>query len=216
LISTPVSKEVIVSRKYVSSALLALLLVTLFAGPASADDKKSIKALQERLQKVQQSQMAVQQEKNQLTAEKTEAEQKAAAAKGELERMRGIVRHDLDASRDENKKLKLRLAELEQQLGESRQQLRQAEETGRQKQLSGQRELDQRTQALAQCGQKNQALLALNADLLAHYEKAVGSGGWLSGRSLTQLDRVRAENESSACRDRLDEYKVASPVVPSN
>ena len=200
---------------------LAVSLVLSIAGSAlAADDKKAVRAQQERIQRMQQAQQALEQEKNQLSVEKTEMEQRLGAVKMELERAHSSnARREnadlntLKTTRADKDVLTGRVAELERQLADSRQKLQasiDADVLGRKTLLATQGELNQRSKNLTTCETQNQGLYKLNTDLLLRYEKAANSGGGF----FTQIERVRLENEGTGYRDQLDELQVKASAKP--
>jgi chromosome segregation ATPase len=205
--------------------LVFCLVLSVATSALAAEDKKIAKAQQERIQRMQQVQQALEQEKGRLSAEKSDMERQLGTVKTELERARSTTRREaaelkeLKTVRADKDALAGRLAELERQLAEFRQKLQasaDADVLEHKTLLAAQRELDHRSKGLASCEKQNQGLYKLNTDLLFRYEKALSSGSFLHGDILAQLDRVRLENEGTSYRDKLDELQVKGAVKPQN
>lgn len=220
---------------------LGLWLLPALHGPAcAADDKRAaqaLRAMQERVQRLQQSQQALEQEKTQWAGEKQTLDGKLRAQKGELDRARAALeRAKAQSQRDalelqqaeglraDRQALTDKLAAAERQLAEAREQARAAAESTsqsdarmRQVLAAAQQDLEQRGKQLASCETLNQGLYRLNTDLLAQYVKSLSaSRGLMQGGPFTQLAQVRAENEASACQDKLDDLRVGQPGKPQN
>jgi DNA repair exonuclease SbcCD ATPase subunit len=201
--------------------LFLCLALTVATSALAAEDKKVAKAQQERIQRMQQAQQALEQEKSQLSAERTDMERKLGTVKTELDRALSTTRRgaaelkELKKVRADKDVLAGRLAELERQLAEFRQKLQasaDADVLERKTLLATKHELDQRSKMLVSCETQNQGLYKLNTDLLFRYEKAFNSPGLLNSGPFTQLDRVRMENEGTTFRDQLEELKVQVPA----
>lgn len=198
---------------------LATCLALSVAGTAFAvDDKKAAKAQQERIQRMQQAQQVLVQEKSQLNAEKSDMELQLGTVKTELEKARSSARREavelreLKKDRAEKDALVGRLAEIQRELIESRQKLQDSAVAGvldRKATLAAQREADQSSKNLISCEAQNQGLYKLNTNLLLQYERAFNYGGFLGSGFLTQLEGVRFENEVAGYRDQLDELKLS-------
>lgn len=194
---------------------LALCLV-LSAGAAAPDDKKVARAQQERIQRMQQAQQALEQEKTQLSADKADVERKLQSTRSDLERARALARKDaarqveIETLQKEKEGLLTQVATLGSDLAAARQKLQQADQSAvQQKQLlqSGQREFEVQNTALQSCERQNQGLYQLNTDLLARYEGAASQSKGLVGSLFNPFGQVRVENEGTAYRDQLDALK---------
>lgn len=199
-------------------------LVALAAASASAgDDKKIARAQMERMARMQQAQQALEAEKGQITAEKAEVEGQLKATKAELEkakaggRREAVLRKEVDSVQAEKAALSTKLADTEKALQDTRDKLQAALDASAQehrKLVSTQGTLDQRGQALSRCEGNNLSLYKLNTELLERYEKKSCTSALWSGGALTQLDRVKVENDGSAYRDKLDDLKVQKSPSP--
>jgi chromosome segregation ATPase len=210
--------------------LCGFLLTGLAPSTFAADDsKKVVKSLQERIQRMQQAQQGVEQEKAQLLTEKTDLERQLKLARGEADRARSQGKRDAAELKDmetlkaEKQGLVSRLAELEKQLekqlAEQKQSLAAASELNARRQgmlQAAQQEADQRSKSLASCEAMNAGLYKLNSELLERYAKAANPAGWRSGGVFTQLDKVRVENEAAVCQDKLDDLKLTPGNKPQN
>ena len=204
---------------FVARLLLGGVLLAAFASGAFAadDNKKVVKSLQDRIQRMQQAQQGVEQEKAQLLTEKTDLERQLKQARADADRAKAQGKRDAAELKDmetlkaEKEGLIGRLAEMEKQLAEQKQNLAAVSElsTRRQAMLqTAQQEMEQRNKSLASCETQNAGLYKLNTDLLERYARAASPGSWRSGGVFTQLDKVRVENEAAACQDKLDDLKL--------
>ncbi len=199
------------------AALMVLVMAVQLGTAHAADDKKS-KAQQDRIIKLQQAQQALEQEKSQLRDEKADAEKAVRSARGELERLRSQARKDaalVPALQSEVTALTGKLTLAEQALAKEREKLQtlqlaygQSQDQGRTSLRNTELQLAERSASLNTCEANNAGLYKLNTELLGMYEKAAATSGILGLGSLTQLRRVKLENEVAACADKLDDLRV--------
>jgi vacuolar-type H+-ATPase subunit I/STV1 len=200
-------------------AMFVMVFIVASLGTAHAADDKKSKAQQDRIAKLQQAQQVLEQEKTQLQADKADAEKVTKTARGELERIRTQGRKDasqVSMLQADLAALTGKLALSERTLSTEREKLQALQLAYSQLQdrsITSLRNVEQqltaRNASLNTCETSNTGLYKLNTDLLSLYEKAAAPPGLLRMGNLTQLSRVKVENEVTACLDKLDDLKVA-------
>jgi chromosome segregation ATPase len=186
--------------------LLALGLAWLSLGSVqAADDKKdkAARALAEKLQRAQQAQMQLQDEKNQLVSEKASLEKELVRLKADVSKLQTqLTRHSQEAKGAESEHQNALKQLNEQSVAASTQASQQLAQV--------RAELQRRTQSLQTCEAKNEGMYQLNTDLLNRYEKSVNpSAAWFSGGPLTKLAQVKLENEVTQLGDELQSLRLA-------
>jgi len=195
------------------SLLLALLLGTVLAVPAAAEDKKGnseqLRRLQSKLQAMQREQATLSEGKAEADKQLKESGDKLAAARASADaaqRQRRALDQELAAAHEESSAQAAKLAELEQSLAQAQAQVQStrlvlgaSEEMRRQ--LEGR--LNTREQELTTCGTKNESLHRLGVAAFKLYEeKSCGLGA--QADVLTRLKQVGAENMVDEYREKLD------------
>lgn len=193
---------------WIGLALLGLAGVT-----HAADEKKALRVLQDKVQRLQQQAQAAEQDRSRLETEKSETQAQLQKAQAESAQLRGAVQKaaalqkQLDTLNATQDGLTRRLAESEEKFKELQGRHEQELAKGRQLQAElkeRQENLAQRLTALQTCEDKNQALFRLNTDLLGRYEQSYKAASLLRGGLLARLDQVCLENQVAATRDQLD------------
>lgn len=207
--------------------LVAALACVCVTSVWADDDKKTIRSQMERIQRMQQTQQSLEEEKGLLTAEKMAMETKLKTAESELSKAmagskrEGALRRESNALRAEKAQLleKMTAAQSEHDkiVTDLRAELAAAKEESaqlKQKLATTESGLSQHVKALTTCEANNQGLYKLNTSLLEQYEKRTCTSEWLMGGTFTQLGRVKAENNRETFQDKLDELRV-TPVTRS-
>lgn len=202
----------------VRALALMIIVIATQAGTVHAADDKKLKAQQDRIMKLQQAQQALELEKGQLQEDKADAEKLVKSARGELERVRAQARKDatqVTTLQSEVEALTTKLTLSEQALTNEREKLQALQRSHQQLQdqtrtslQSTEQQLAERSKLLNTCEANNAGLYKLNIELLGLYEKSAASSGLLRLGSLTQLGRVKVENEMTACADKLEDLRV--------
>ncbi len=206
---------------------VALAMLLPVAPAHAGDDKKAMRAQMARIQQMQEAQQALEAEKSQVLVEKLDLESKLKAASTDLEKAKaggrqvGSLKRELESVRAEKaallEKMTATQADHDKVVTDLQAQLKAAQDEASQLKrtlASTEGNLNQRSKALATCETQNQGLFQLNTSLLQKYEKRTCSSELLSGGLFTQLGRARAENDSEALKDKIEEMRVKPMTSP--
>jgi len=188
---------------------------------AKDEAAKRMARVQQQMARLQQAQQVLEAEKGQITAEKAQLEEQVRSMRSDLDRGRSQQRREAERLRAEAAALEARLsqaqADHDRQQSEWRAQLKSAQDENAllRRQLAGtEQTLDQRVKALAVCESHNQGLYKLNTSLLAQYEQRSCGAEWSRGGPLTQLGRVKIENDRESYQDQFDSLRVSPTATP--
>ena len=162
-------------RQCLQLPLLLCLVLGAASVQAQSPEKKALRALQEKVQRMQQGQQALEQEKTVLAGEKATLERQLLSAKAELGRARTQNLRDagelneLASLRSEKDALAMKLGDAESKHQEALHKLElmvEAQARAQDTMALAQRDLEQKGKLLATCETQNLGLYKLNANLL--------------------------------------------------
>jgi len=184
---------------------LAGLLLLSTSGMA-ADDKVG-----KALQRAQQKNQILEQEKNQWLADKTQMQDDLKMSQDAASRLKtstaklGATQKELALLQEDRQRLNQESTALKTQLADLKGQHAEAVADARLQRADlnySQQSLTSKSKELVSCENNNRALYELNTDLLSRYEQAFKSAYLLRGGVFTQLGLVTLENEANAEREK--------------
>lgn len=185
-----------------------LLLAAMVVAPAFSAEKKADPS-KEQVRRLQQVQRQLEQEKSQLTEQKTAAEAELGEARkkadGESRRAAALSR-DLGSLRSARDAATKKLAETEAELSKTREAQLAAEAEN--KRLKN--ELTTEKQQHLACVHNGEELHKVSGDVLRLYEKKSCFDSTLQSEPLTGLKRVEIENAIEDLREKLDSKRSGS------